>query len=115
MGTRRVALAPHTASIRRWVAEGRSDAWIAQELKTTSASIQSFRSRISIYRQDPLRRGQLSEHQAVIEETTDGIVLKTEGRHSEVFEKEWRPYLGDSSQRLRLIITRHRICVEKTR
>ena len=59
MGNRRVALKPHAAKIRRWVEEGRNDDWIAQELNTTPSSVQSFRSRNSIYRRDPVRRGQL--------------------------------------------------------
>jgi hypothetical protein len=48
---RRVALKPHAAKIRRWVDEGRGDDWIAQELNTTPSSVQSFRSRNSIYLQ----------------------------------------------------------------
>ena len=36
--------------IRRWVQEGRSDDWIASALGTSSASVQSFRSRNAIYR-----------------------------------------------------------------
>ena len=71
MGNRRVALKPHAAKIRRWVDEGRGDDWIAQELNTTPSSVQSFRSRNSIYRRDPVRRGQLSEHPAVLDETED--------------------------------------------
>ena len=68
VGNRRVALKPHASKIRRWVEDGRGDGWIAEELNTTPSSVQSFRSRNSIYRRDPVRRGQLSEHPAVLDE-----------------------------------------------
>ena len=115
MGTRRVALKPHASKIRRWVDEGRSDNWIAQELNTTPSSVQSFRSRNSIYRRDPIRRGQLSEHPVVIDEVDDGIVLKTDARESEVFAREWRGYLRGSPKDLQVIITQDRIYLEKAR
>ena len=115
MGTRRVALKPHASKIRRWVEEGRSDDWIAQELNTTSSSVQSFRSRNSIYRRDPIRRGKLSEHPVVLDEVDDGIVLKTDARDSEVFNREWRDYLRGSPKDLQMIITQDRIYLEKVR
>ena len=115
MGNRRVALKPHASKIRRWVEEGRSDDWIAQELNTTPSSVQSLRSRNSIYRRDPVRRGQLSEHPAVLDETEDGIVLKTEARDSDVFDREWRSYVRGSPDDLHVIITQDRIYLEKTR
>ncbi len=115
LGIRRVALKPHASKIRRWVEEGRSDDWIAQELNTTSSSVQSFRSRNSIYRRDPVRRGQLSEHPAVLDETEDGIVLRTDAQDSGVFDREWRGYLGGSPEDLLLVITQDRIYLEKVR
>ena len=115
MGNRRVALKPHVSKIRQWVEEGRGDSWIAQELNTTPSSVQSFRSRNSIYRRDPVRRGQLSEHSAVLDETEDGIVLKTDASESEVFEREWRSYLRGSPDDLQLVITQDRIYLEKVR
>src|SRR3712207_3453902 len=115
MGARRVTLKPHASKIRRWVEEGRSDDWIAQELNTTPSSVQSFRSRNSIYRRDPVRRGQLSEHPAVLDETEDGIVLKTDALNSDVFDREWRGYVGGSPNDLHVIITQDRIYLEKTR
>jgi hypothetical protein len=115
VGNRRVALKPHAAKIRRWVEEGRNDDWIAQELNTTPSSVQSFRSRNSIYRRDPVRRGQLSEHPAVLEETEGGIVLKTDARDSEVFAREWRHYLRRSPEDLQVVITQDRIYLEKVR
>ncbi|HJQ30325.1 MAG TPA: hypothetical protein VJ827_13380 [Rubrobacter sp.] len=115
MGNRRVALKPHASKIRRWVEEGRGDRWIAQELNTTPSSVQSFRSRNSIYRRDPVRRGQLSEHSAVLDETKDGIVVRTDARDSEVFDREWRDYLRGSPADLQVVITQDRIYVEKVR
>ena len=113
MGNRRVALKPHASKIRRWVEEGRGDTWIAQELNTTPSSVQSFRSRNSIYRRDPVRRGQLSEHPAVLDETADGIGLKTAPRRSEVVDRQWRHYLRGSPEDLQVVITQDRICLEK--
>jgi hypothetical protein len=84
-------------------------------LNTTPSSVQSFRSRNSIYRRDPVRRGQLSEHPAVLEETEDGIVLKTDATDSEVFDREWRHYLGGSPEDLQVVITQDRIYLEKVR
>ena len=115
MGNRRVALKPHVAKIRRWVDEGRGDDWIADELNTTSSSVQSFRSRNSIYRRDPVRRGQLSEHRVVLDATDSEIVLKTDARDSQVFHKEWRHYLGGAPEDLQLVITQDRIYLEKVR
>ena len=115
MVNRRVALKPHAARIRRWVEEGRGDRWIAQELNTTSSSVQSFRSRNSIYRRDPIRRGQISEHPVVLDEEGGDIVLKTDAQASEIFNKEWRNYLRILPEDLQLIITRDRIYLEKRR
>ena len=115
METRRVALKPHAAKIRRWVDEGRGDDWIAEELNTTSSSVQSFRSRNSIYRRDPVRRGRLSEHPVVLDENEAGIVLATEARESDVFVNEWREYLRRNPEDLQIIITQDRIYLEKIR
>ena len=115
MINRRVALKPHAAKIRRWVEEGRGDRWIAQELNTTSSSVQSFRSRNSIYRRDPVRRGQLSEHPVVLEARENGILLKTEAKESEVFTQEWHDYLNSSPEDLQLVVTQDRIYLEKRR
>lgn len=114
MGTRRVALKPHAAKIRHWVDEGRGDDWIAQELNTTSSSVQSFRSRNSIYRRDPVRRGQVSEHPVVIEQNEDGLLLRTDVGESEVFAREWRSFINGAPDDLQLVITQDRIYLEKT-
>jgi hypothetical protein len=113
MEPRRVALKPHTSKIRRWVNEGRSDEWIAQELNTTPSSVQSFRSRNSIYRRDPVRRGELSEHSVVLDENETGLVLMTDAPSSEVFVAEWRDYLRRPPTDLQLVITHDRIYLEK--
>ena len=115
MGNRRVALKPHASKIRRWVEDGRGDEWIAQELNTTPSSVQSFRSRNSIYRRDPVRRGQLSEHPAVLDEFKEGILVRTDVQDSEVFGREWRGYLRGSPDDLRVVITQDRIYLEKAR
>lgn len=115
MGNRRVALKPHAAKIRRWVDEGRNDDWIARELNTTPSSVQSFRSRNSIYRRDPVRRGRLSEHPVVLDETEAGIVLVTDACESDVFVNEWRGYLNRDPKDLQIVITQDRIYLEKVR
>ena len=115
MGNRRVALKPHAARIRRWVDEGRGDEWIANELNTTPSSVQSFRSRNSIYRRDPVRRGRLSEHPVVLREGDEGIVLVTDAKDSEVFTNEWRGYVGRPPEDLRIVVTQDRIYLEKVR
>ncbi len=115
MENRRVALKPHATKIRRWVEEGRNDDWIAQELNTTPSSVQSFRSRNSIYRRDPVRRGRLSEHPVVLDENEAGVLLITDARESEVFANEWRSYLRRDEGDLRIVVTQDRIYLEKVR
>ena len=113
LDSRRVALKPHAAKIRRWVDEGRGDEWIAQELNTTPSSVQSFRSRNSIYRRDPVRRGRISEHPVVLDENESGIVLATDASESDIFAKEWRDYLHRNLGDLQIVITQDRIYLEK--
>lgn len=48
----RVSLRKFKDDIRRWVEEGKSDEWIASALGTSASSVQSFRSRNSIYRRE---------------------------------------------------------------
>lgn len=48
----RVSLKKYIDDVKRWVDEGRSDEWIASALGTSSSSVQSFRSRNRIYRND---------------------------------------------------------------
>jgi hypothetical protein len=48
----RVSLRKFIDDVKRWVEEGRSDEWIASALGTSASSVQSFRSRNSIYRRD---------------------------------------------------------------
>ena len=115
MENRRVALKPHAAKIRRWVDEGRGDDWIARELNTTPSSVQSFRSRNSIYRRDPVRRGRLSEHPVVLDENEAGVLLITDAHDSEVFANQWRAYLRRDPEDLRIVVTQDRIYLEKVR
>jgi hypothetical protein len=51
----------------------------------------------------------------VLEETEGGIVLKTDARDSEVFDREWRHYLRGSPEDLQVVITQDRIYLEKVR
>jgi hypothetical protein len=51
----------------------------------------------------------------VLDVVDDGIVLKTDARDSEVFDREWRDYLRSSPKDLQMIITQDRIYLEKVR
>jgi hypothetical protein len=82
-------------------------------LNTTSSSVQSFRSRNSIYRRDPVRRGNISEHPATLDLIDGGIAIRTRASGSDVFEQEWRSYIGASPEDLQVVITQDRIYVEK--
>jgi len=115
MENRRVALKPHAGRIRAWVDAGRDDSWIARELNTTPSSVQSFRSRNSIYRRDPVRRGRISEHGATLDEADGGILLKTDARDSDLFATAWHEYLRRAPEELRLVVTQDRIYLEKIR
>ena len=115
LGNRRVALKPHAARIRQWVDEGRGDDWIARELNTTPSSVQSFRSRNSIYRRDPIRRGRLSEHPVVLDQNDSGILLITDARNSEAFTNDWRDSLRRNPEDLQIIVTQGRIYLETIR
>ncbi len=115
LGNRRVALKPHASKIRRWVEEGRGDEWIAQELNTTPSSVQSFRSRNSIYRRDPVRRGQLSEHPAVLDETEDGIVLQDRRQGLGGLRPRVARLPARLADDLQVVITQDRIYLEKIR
>jgi cold shock CspA family protein len=64
---KRIALKPHMEQIREWVEAGKTDEWIADALGTSASSVQSFRSRNDIYRQE---RG-LREPESVFEGVLD--------------------------------------------
>ncbi len=49
---KRIALKPHMDQIKEWVEAGKTDDWIANALGTSASSVQSFRSRIDIYRRE---------------------------------------------------------------
>jgi hypothetical protein len=51
----------------------------------------------------------------VLDETDNGIVLETDARNSEVFDREWRHYLRGSPEDLQVVITQDRIYLEKVR
>jgi hypothetical protein len=48
----KASLKPHLSEIRAWVAEGRTDIWIAHVLNSTPASISAFRSANGILRRN---------------------------------------------------------------
>ena len=52
MTTTRATLKPYLNEIRGWVAQGRTDIWIAHALNSTPASIAGFRSTNGILRRD---------------------------------------------------------------
>lgn len=50
--TQKATLKPYVEEIRQWVAQGRTDIWIAHALNSTPASISAFRSANGILRRD---------------------------------------------------------------
>jgi hypothetical protein len=52
VSTPKASLKPHLAEIRAWVAEGRTDIWIAHHLGSTPASISAFRSAHGVLRRN---------------------------------------------------------------
>lgn len=83
---RRVSLSKRRPEIEQWVSEGRSDEWIADALGTSRQSVQSFRSRNRIMRQD-IRHGQASSRASESGEEHSGSTDKTASDQSaSVFE-----------------------------
>ncbi len=74
---RRISLRSHEESISRWASEGKDDAWIAHALGTSSASIQSFRSRRRIPTE--AGRGRRSSPRPLPGNDTDGAGPRYEG------------------------------------
>jgi hypothetical protein len=52
MTVQKATLKPYVEEIRQWVAQGRTDIWIAHALNSTPASISAFRSANGILRRD---------------------------------------------------------------
>ncbi len=52
MAVEKATLKPYLEEIRQWVAQGRTDIWIAHALNSTPASISSFRSANGILRRE---------------------------------------------------------------
>ena len=89
----RVSLRKFVDDIRRWVDEGRSDEWIASALGTSPSSVQSFRSRNSIYRRgagstlhEPL---EYSSYEGVIEPGGPGIWFDPAVGDDRRWQKRW--------------------------
>ena len=104
----RVSLRKFVDDIRRWVDEGRSDEWIASALGTSPSSVQSFRSRNSIYRRgagstlhEPL---EFSAYEGVIEPGGPGIWFDPAVGDDRRWQKRW-----GATQRVELRMTPTRI------
>ena len=104
----RVSLRKFIDDIRRWVEEGRSDEWIASALGTSPSSVQSFRSRNSIYRRtgtstlhDPQ---DYSSYEGVLEPAGPGIWFDPEIGNDPCWQKRWK-----STERVELRLTPTRI------
>jgi hypothetical protein len=103
----RVSLRKFVEDIRRWVAEGRSDDWIASALGTSASSVQSFRSRNAIYRRgatstlhDPK---EFSSYEGVLESEGPGVWFDPEIGSDPRWQKRWR---GTDRVELRLTPSR---------
>jgi hypothetical protein len=104
----RVSLRKFIDDIRRWVEEDRSDEWIASALGTSPSSVQSFRSRNSIYRRtggstlyDPQ---DFSFYEGVLEPEGPGIWFDPEIGYDPRWQKRWK-----STERVELRLTPTRI------
>src|SRR3712207_8032428 len=69
-----------------------------------------YRRSSDLYRRDPIRRGQLSEHTVVLDEVDDGIVLRTDASDSEVFDRDRKSTRLNSSHANNLVC---RLLLEK--
>jgi len=104
----RVSLRKFIDDIRRWVEEGRGDAWIASALGTTPSSVQSFRSRNAIYRRsatstlhDPR---DFSSYEGVLEPEGPGMWFDPEVGGDPRWQERWK-----STERVELRLTPSRI------
>ena len=104
----RVSLRKFIDDIRRWVAEDRSDDWIASALGTSASSVQSFRSRNAIYRRgatstlyDPQ---DFSSYEGVLEPEGPGVWFDPEIGSDPRWQKRW-----NSTERVELRLTPTRI------
>jgi hypothetical protein len=89
----RVSLRKFIDDIRRWVDEGRSDDWIASALGTSPSSVQSFRSRNSIYRRGASSTlhepSEYSSYEGVIEPQGSGIWFDPAVGDDPRWQKRW--------------------------
>ena len=103
----RVSLRKFVDDIRRWVDEGRSDEWIASALGTSPSSVQSFRSRNSIYRRGAgftLHEPQeYSSYEGVIEPGGPGVWFDPSVGDDPRWQKRW---VGTERVEMRLTPTR---------
>ena len=103
----RVSLRKFINDIRRWVDEGRSDDRIASALGTSPSSVQSFRSRNTIYRRgagSALHEPQeYSSYEGVIEPEGPGIWFDPAIGDDPRWQRRWN---GTERVELRLTPTR---------
>ena len=103
----RVSLRKFIDDIRRWVDEGRSDEWIASALGTSPSSVQSFRSRNSIYRRgagSTLHEPQeYSSYEGVIEPGGPGVWFDPSVGDDPRWQKRW---IGTERVEMRVTPTR---------
>ena len=103
----RVSLRKFIDDIRRWVDEGRSDDWIASALGTSPSSVQSFRSRNSIYRRgagSTLHEPQeYSSYEGVIEPGGPGVWFDPSVGDDPRWQKRW---IGTERVEMRVTPTR---------
>lgn len=102
-------------NIRRWVAAGKSDDWIASALGTSASSVQSFRSRHGIYRRHGREEGAAIPHGGPLYE---GVLEKGERTGiwfdpSLTDEPLWNFWKGATS--VRLLVDRDRIVIVQNR
>ena len=103
----RVSLRKFVEDIRRWVAEGRSDDWIASALGTSASSVQSFRSRNAIYRRGATStlydQREFSSYEGVLEPEGPGVWFDPEIGSDPRWRERWK---GTDRVELRITPTR---------
>lgn len=107
----RISLRQHTDDIRHWVAEGRTDEWIANALGTSPSSVQSFRSRNGVYRKAGGSAPPTPEHYSAYEgvvESGGAIWFDPQVADDETYRSEW-----ESAEKVKLHITPSRIVVSR--
>ncbi len=109
--TQRISLSRHIDDIRRWVHEGRGDEWIANALGTSATSIQSFRSRRGIYRQEVGFAPPTPEHYSAFEGAVEdgrAVWFDPEVAADEAYRRGWA-----HAEKARIHVTPSRIVISR--